>query len=118
MATAVVTGGSGGIGRACVERLESDGFDVVSVDAVAPPGAQPATHVTADLLDVEGALAAIRAACARVDVLVNGAGVVEPVPFGEAGLADWERVMGVNARAPFFLLQGLAERMPPGSSVI
>jgi 3-oxoacyl-[acyl-carrier protein] reductase len=118
MATAVVTGGSGGIGHACVERLHRDGFDVVSVDAVAPSRPQPATHVATDLLDVEDALAAIRAACPRVDVLVNGAGVVEPVRFGEAGPADWEHVVGVNARAPFFLLQGLADRMPPGSAVI
>jgi NAD(P)-dependent dehydrogenase (short-subunit alcohol dehydrogenase family) len=118
MATAIVTGGSGGIGRACVARLPRDGFDVVSVDAVPPPGPQPARHVTADLLDVERAVAAIRAACPSIDVLVNGAGVVEPVPFAEASLADWERVVGVNARAPFFLLQGLADRMPPGGSVI
>ena len=60
----------------------------------------------------------MRVACPRVDVLVNGAGVVEPRPFGEVGLDDWERVVGVNARAPFFLLQGLVDRMEPGSSVI
>ena len=95
-----------------------DGFDVVSVDAVAARRPQPGTHVTADLLDVEATIEAVRAACPRVDVLVNGAGVVEPRPFGEVGLADWERVVGVNARAPFFLLQGLVDRMPPGSAVI
>src|SRR4029077_2549126 len=59
-----------------------------------------------------------RAGCARIDLLVNGAGVVESARFGEIGLADWERVVGVNARAPFFLLQGLVDRMPPGSAVI
>jgi NAD(P)-dependent dehydrogenase (short-subunit alcohol dehydrogenase family) len=118
MAVAVVTGGSGGIGHACAERLTLDGFDVVSVDAVPPARPQPGTHLTADLLDVERTIEAVRGACPRVDVLVNGAGVVEPRPFGEVSLADWERVVGVNARAPFFLLQGLVDRMPPGSSVI
>ena len=118
MAVAVVTGGSGGIGHACAERLARDGFDVVSVDAVPPARPQAGSHVTADLLDVEGTIEAVRAACPRVDVLVNGAGVVEPRPFGEVGLDDWERVVGVNARAPFFLLQGLVDRMRPGSSVI
>jgi 3-oxoacyl-[acyl-carrier protein] reductase len=118
MAVAVVTGGSGGIGSACVARLARDGFEVVSVDRVPPATPQPASHVTADLLAVEATLEAVRGACARVDVLVNGAGVVEHRPFGEVGLDDWERVVGVNARAPFFLLQGLVDRMPPGSAVI
>ena len=118
MAVAVVTGGSGGIGRACVERLARDGFEVVSVDSAPPSQPGSGTHIAADLLDVEGALEAIRGACDRVDVLVNGAGVVERAPFGEVTPADWERVVGVNARAPFFLLQGLAERMPQGSAVV
>jgi NAD(P)-dependent dehydrogenase (short-subunit alcohol dehydrogenase family) len=118
MAVAVVTGGSGGIGHACAERLTRDGFDVVSIDAVPPARPQPGTHVTADLIDVEATIEAVRAACPRVDVLVNGAGVVEPQSFGQVGLADWERVVGVNARAPFFLLQGLVDRMAAGSSVI
>jgi 3-oxoacyl-[acyl-carrier protein] reductase len=118
MAVAVVTGGSGGIGRACVERLTRDGFDVVSVDLVPPPQPGPATHVAADLLDIESTIAAVRVACPRVDVLVNGAGVAESDHFGEVSLSDWERVVGVNARAPFFLLQGLVERMPAGSAVI
>ena len=74
--------------------------------------------MTADLLDVEATSPPFAPRARSVDVLVNGAGVVEPRPFGEVSLADWERVVGVNARAPFFLLQGLVDRMPRGSAVI
>jgi NAD(P)-dependent dehydrogenase (short-subunit alcohol dehydrogenase family) len=118
MSVAVVTGGSGGIGRACAERLQEDGFDVVSVDVTAPDAPSAATHVTADLRDIESTVDAIRAACPHVDVLVNGAGVVESLPFATVGLEDWERVVAVNARAPFFLIQGLVDRMPRGAAVI
>jgi NAD(P)-dependent dehydrogenase (short-subunit alcohol dehydrogenase family) len=118
MAVAVVTGGAGGIGRACVERLSADGYDVVSVDIAAAAGTQPGRQIAADLRDVAATVEAIREACPQVDVLVNGAGVVEPLPFTSVGLADWDRVVAVNARAPFFLMQGLADRMPRGGAMI
>ena len=53
VAVAVVTGGSGGIGSACAERLARDGFEVVSVDVVPPADPRPGTHVTADLLNID-----------------------------------------------------------------
>ena len=87
--------------------------------AVPPVEPQPGTHVTADLLDVEAddrrrARAPARAStCSSTAPASSSRG-----PFGEVGLADWERVVGVNARAPFFLLQGLVDRMPPGSAVV
>ena len=40
-----------------------------------------------------------------LDLLVNNAGIVEAKPVGEYSSNDWDRVMNINARAPFFLIQ-------------
>jgi 3alpha(or 20beta)-hydroxysteroid dehydrogenase len=115
---AVVTGGSGGIGSACVRALAAAGHDVVSVDVAPAPGDLPGRFVHADLADPHGALGAIRDTCARVDVLVNGAGIVERNRFGAYDPDEWNRVFAVNAQAPFFLVQGLVDLMAPGASVV
>ena len=41
----------------------------------------------------------------RLDLLVNNAGIVNAKRIGEYSGADWDRVMNINARAPFFLIQ-------------
>jgi meso-butanediol dehydrogenase/(S,S)-butanediol dehydrogenase/diacetyl reductase len=47
----------------------------------------------------------------RLDVLFNNAGVVRVQPMLEVTRADWDRVMDVNLRAVFFVLQAVARRM-------
>jgi NAD(P)-dependent dehydrogenase (short-subunit alcohol dehydrogenase family) len=91
---------------------------VVGADVDPPPAGAPGRHVRCDLTDVEATLAALRDACPAVDVLVNGAGIVEPERFGDYALETWERVYAVNARAPLFLAQGLVDRMPAGAAIV
>jgi NAD(P)-dependent dehydrogenase (short-subunit alcohol dehydrogenase family) len=45
--------------------------------------------------------------CDAIDILVNNAAAVWNAPFDEFPLAGWDKVMDVNARAPFFLTQAL-----------
>jgi NAD(P)-dependent dehydrogenase (short-subunit alcohol dehydrogenase family) len=118
MSIAVVTGGSGGIGSACVAALAAAGHDVVCADIEPPPEGAPGRFVHCDLADVDATLAVLREACPTVAVLVNGAGIVEPERFGDYPVATWDRIYAVNARAPFFLVQGLVDRMAPGSAVV
>ena len=47
----------------------------------------------------------------RLDVLLNNAGVVRVQPLLDVSEAEWDRVLGVNLRAVFFVLQAAARRM-------
>jgi NAD(P)-dependent dehydrogenase (short-subunit alcohol dehydrogenase family) len=104
---AIVTGAASGIGRACAERLERDGWDVVRWDIV-------------DGLDVSDA-SAVRAALADVgelDGIVHAAGVVSNFPFEELAEAEWDRVLDVNLRGSFFLVQAAAPQLRDGGSIV
>src|SRR5205823_7162950 len=47
----------------------------------------------------------------RLDILVNNAGIFPRTPFGSVSEADWDRVIAVNLKAPFFLAQAAARPM-------
>jgi len=119
---AMVTGASGGLGRAMAIALAEAGADVVAVsssgggdtaDAVRALGRRAHT-VTADLSREDGlpevAEAAIRAFGA-VDILVNNAGIIRRVPAADHGAADWHAVLDLNLNAVFFLSQLIGRSM-------
>jgi pteridine reductase len=47
----------------------------------------------------------------RVDVLINNASIFYPTPFGKISEADWDELMTVNLKAPFFLSQAVGKQM-------
>jgi NAD(P)-dependent dehydrogenase (short-subunit alcohol dehydrogenase family) len=57
----------------------------------------------------------------RIDLLVNAAGLTDRASIVDGTLSDWDRIFAVNARAPFFLMQGairdMQARAAPGSIV-
>ncbi|MBT8446103.1 MAG: SDR family oxidoreductase, partial [Gammaproteobacteria bacterium] len=121
--TAVVTGSAGGIGRAVVERLLSEGANVIAVDIAADAlsGAFPEAGRSAalTLLDCDLTVADNRAriiATAReryggIDVLVNNAARIVRTDIMETDESQWDALLAINLKASFFLSQLAAAQM-------
>ncbi len=106
--TAVVTGGSQGIGAAIAARLEAAGARVRIWDVAAK--ADPVD--VADALAVERATARALADLGRIDVLVNNAGVAGlNAPTADYPLEEWERVLRVNLTSQFLCCRAVVPDM-------
>ncbi len=115
---ALITGSSSGIGRACAIRLSRLGIRIVVHGLEEEAGRALAAELTAagtpsvfeggDLADAAVCRGLVRAAVARfgrLDVLVNCAGMTSRGSIEHATVEFWDRVMAVNVRAPFILIQ-------------
>jgi hypothetical protein len=117
---AVVTGAAQGIGEATARLLAERGAAGVlltdrnaakgeAVAASLAAGGTPAEFVAAELDDMEQVGRIIPAAVTRfgrVDVLANIAGMTDRAGVRDTTPAVWDRMMAVNVKAPFFLMQG------------
>ena len=113
---AVVTGGRQGIGRAIVTAFLAEGAEVTTCGRgmAEVPGAR---WVQADVSDPAQAAHLIETA-GPLDILVNNAGVQVEKTVVESTDADWELVMGANARGVFNCCRVAIPAMRPGGSII
>lgn len=129
---ALVTGGSRGIGAAIVRRLAAEGADVAFTYRT---GKNEAEAIAGELADMGRRALLIEADLARpdapasvvsttvgglghLDILVNNAGVTSWGPLAGVGLDEFDRLVAIDARAPFLMMQTAADILSDGGRVV
>lgn len=119
-AGALVTGASGGIGRAVALGLSGRGVDLVVSsrggaalrEVAEATGAESVEADLARLPEIDRLVAATRERFGGApDILVNAAGCFDLAPVAKLPVADFERHLEVNLRAPFALVRALLPGM-------
>ena len=129
--TALVTGGTGGMGRVIAAQLAADGFDVAvaytgdvdpaeAVGEIKGQGRRGAAFA-ADIADEEAVSALFDSVDDRfghLDVVVHTAGINRPAALTDLDLADFDAIHRVNVRGTFVVDQQAARRVRDGGSIV
>lgn len=111
---ALITGASGGIGSCIARRFAQDGISLAllgrSKEKLAATAASVREYgvetllLPGDLLDdayLEDCFAAVKERFGGLDILVNNAGIALSRSFEETTMAEFDRIMALNARVPY-----------------
>ena len=130
---ALVTGAARRIGAVIARRLHAAGYDVALharrsraelaalIEELERTRASSTLALEADLGDAGVLPDLVNASVARfgrLDALVNNAAAFYPTPVGTATTAQWDELLGTNARAPFFLAQAAAPHLAATNGAI
>ncbi len=122
---AIVTGSSSGIGQSIAKRLAADGANLVidyvghiegaqeTLKMVEAAGAQ-GSIIKADVSKISEAQSLVNEAWEKfgsADILVNNAGIEAKTSFLETSEEEYDRILGVNLKGPFFVTQEFVRRL-------
>ena len=123
---ALVTGGSAGIGRMIATGLAAAGARVYICARNADTVASAAAAIGGDVIGLAGDIstvagigklvAEITAREPALHILVNNAGTLSDAPIDDFSEDQWDGVLDLNLKAPFFLLQKLLPLLRAGGS--
>ncbi len=123
---AVVTGSSSGIGRAIAIRLATEGASVVidyvgdtkgaeeTQNMIASASSARSITVEADvskIADTQGLIAQAWQQLGGCDILINNAGIEKESDFWDTPEVDYDAVLAVNLKGPFFLTQAFVRKL-------
>jgi 3-oxoacyl-[acyl-carrier protein] reductase len=132
MKTAIITGGSRGLGAATAKRLARDGYNVAIVYTAHKEAAEQletelqsigiTTLVAqADVgseESVKSMIASVVDKFGSIDLLVNNAGIVFDVAFDEKTTKQWQRTMDVNLNGVYYCTKHAIPHMNNGGSIV
>jgi 3-oxoacyl-[acyl-carrier protein] reductase len=130
--SALVTGGSGGIGRAVAQRLAAERFNVIVHYSGKPAAAE---QVVADIKQAGGSAVAVQADIAnaadvarlfeqsltafrRLDAIVNCAGIMPLGKIVVGSLQDFDRVIATNLRGTFLVMSEAVSHLTNGGRIV
>lgn len=120
MANILITGGSRGIGAACVRKFAAAGDRVIffyrarSEEAEKLAAETGATAYRVDITDspaVESAIADCIARMGKIDILVNNAGIAQSKLFTDLTDVDWGKMIETNLGGAFWVTRAVAREM-------
>lgn len=129
---AIVTGSSSGIGQAIAERLAEDGAIVVVNFGT---NAEKARHVVTGIQAKGGKAVAVQSDMSqvaearrlvietvkqfgRLDILINNAGRFMPKPLLDTTEADFDQLIALNAKGPYFAMQEAVKILKEGGRIV
>ncbi|MFE3140629.1 SDR family NAD(P)-dependent oxidoreductase [Streptomyces scopuliridis] len=129
---ALVTGGTRGVGRGVVLALARAGVDVVtcyrteseqvaSLEQALKETGGDHHVVRADVADpgqIPGLLRTAGERYGHLDIVVNNAGAISHIPYGELPLEEWQRILATNVTGAHLVVQHALPLLRAGSSVI